>query len=115
MKFKDEKKWDEYVKANHDDPYGSACIKVAWRVMQLLDEIPTPLKNGYYPDLDTAHGLICTADRDVEAGGISGFMASAVAQMVFECHERGDEFRRSHNGDIEMDGVVNHAVMVFPG
>lgn len=109
-----EEKWNAWVE-NNKDPYGGACVKVARRVMELLDEDKTPLRNGYYPDIHTAHGLICKADDDTNAGGITGFMAGCVAQMVFECHERGDEFRKSHNGDIETDGVVNHALLTIKG
>ncbi len=87
--MKDEKKWKSYVDKNKDD-YGGCCIRVAKRVMELLDSDPTPLHNGYHPDIHTAHGLICKADKDVDAGGITGFMASCVAQMVYECHERGE-------------------------
>ena len=113
MNLKDEKSWNEWV-ANNTDPYGNACIKVARRVMELLDEDETPLHNGYHPDIHTAHGLICKADEDTNAGGITGFMAGAVAQMVSVCHVRGDEFRKSHNGDeYDGDGVVNHAILTF--
>jgi len=112
MKLKDEKIWNEYVEKNQD-AYGGACVKVAQRVMELLEKDDTPLKNGYHPDIHTAHGLICKADKDINAGGITGFMAGAVAQMVFQCHERGDEFRKSHNGDVETDGVVNHALLTI--
>lgn len=112
MKLKDEKKWNDYV-AKNTDTYGGACVKVARRVMELMDENPEPLRNGYYPDIQTAHGLICKADKDIKAGGITGFMAGCVAQMVFECHKRGDEFRKSHNGDVETDGVVNHALFTI--
>ena len=90
-----EEKWNAWVEKN-TDPYGGACVKVARRVMELLDEDKTPLHNGYHPDIHTAHGLICKADDDTNAGGITGFMAGCVAQMVTECHERGDEFRKSH-------------------
>ena len=103
MKLKDTERWNTYVDANKD-PYGRACIKVAKRVMELLDELPEPLRNGYHPDIRTAHGLICKADDESGAGGITGFMAGAVSQMVFECHERGDEFRRSQNGNIKTGG-----------
>lgn len=109
----DQKLWDEWVKHNKD-PYGSACIKVARRVMELLDEDDTPLHHGYYPDLHTAHGLICKADEDTNAGGITGYMAGCVAQMITICHSRGDEFRRSHNHeDYDGDGVQNHAVITI--
>ena len=114
MKLKDENRWNDYVSKN-TDPYGGACVKVARRVMELLDENTEPLRNGYHPDIQTAHGLICKADDDTSAGGITGFMAGCVAQMVFECHERGDEFRKSHNGDVETDGVVNHALLTIKG
>lgn len=112
MKLKNEKIWNEYL-AKNTDSYGGACVMVARRVMQLLDEDLTPLKNGYHPDIHTAHGLICKADDDTKAGGITGFMAGCVAQMIFQCHERGDEFRKSHNGDVETDGVVNHALLTI--
>ena len=112
MKLKNEKKWNGYVEKN-TDAYGGACIKVARKVMELLDEDKTPLHNGYHPDIHTAHGLICKADKDINAGGISGFMAGCVAQMIFECHERGDEFRKSHNGKIESDGVINYALLTI--
>ena len=113
MNKEQKKKWDSLVE-NNKDPYGNACIKVARRVMELLDENKEPLVNGYYPDINTAHGLICKADKDSNAGGITGFMAGCVAQMVTECHVRGDEFRKSHNGDkYKGKGVVNHAIMTL--
>ena len=96
--MKNKEKWNSYVEQN-TDAYGGACIKVANRVMELLDEDKTPLHNGYHPDIHTANGLICKADDESNAGGITGFMAGCVAQMVAECHERGEEFRKSHNRD----------------
>lgn len=110
MPITDNKAWESWVSLN-TDPYGKACIDVARRVMELLDENIASLVPGYYPDMNTAHGLICKADKDVNAGGITGFMASAVAEMVSKCHSRGDEFRKSYNGDVETEGVVNHAVL----
>lgn len=110
-----EEKWNAWVE-NNKDPYGGACVKVARRVMELLDEDPTPLHNGYHPDIHTAHGLICKADDDTKAGGITGFMAGCVAQMVTECHERGEEFRKSHNDEeYEGEGVQNHALLTIKG
>lgn len=112
--MKNEKKWNEYIEANNKDGYGGACIMVARKVMELLDENKEPLVNGYHPNINTAHGLICKADEDSGAGGITGFMAGCVAQMVTECHERGEEFRKSHNGEeYEGEGVVNHALLTI--
>jgi len=111
--MKNKKRWDSYVKENTDN-YGAVCVKIAQRVMELLDEDKTALHNGYHPDVHTAHGLICKANDDVKVCGITGFMAGCVAQMVFECHERGDEFRKSHNGEeYQGQGVVNHALMTI--
>lgn len=109
--MKNQKLWNSYVKKNKDG-YGLAIVNVAKRVMELLDADPTPLHNGYYPDFHTAHGLICKADDDIQAGGITGFMAGCVAKMVVNCHERGDEFRKSHNGEkYQGKGVLNHALV----
>lgn len=111
--MKNKEKWDSYVEKN-TDAYGGCCVKVAKRVMELLDEDKTPLHNGYHPDIHTAHGLICKADDEVKAGGITGFMAGCVAEMVSDCHERGEEFRKSHNGEEYVgEGVVNHAILTI--
>jgi hypothetical protein len=112
MKLKDEANWNKWVE-NNTDPYGLACINVARRVMEILEEDHTPLENGYHPNIHTAHGIICKADDEVKAGGISGYMASVVAQMVFVCHERGSEFKDSHNGDVKAEGVINHAIITI--
>jgi len=109
MPITNEKEWGEMVRIN-SDPYGKACVDVTRKVMELLDEDPIPLHNGY-DDIHTAYGLICKADDDVSGGGLTGFMAGCVAQMVFQCHSRGDEFRKSNNGDTKTDGVVNHALL----
>ena len=110
MPITNEKEWKRMEKINND-PYGKACVDVARKVMELLDEDPTPIHNGYNPDPYTAHGLICKANNDVAGGGLTGFMAGCVAEMVFHCHSRGDEFRKSHNGDTVVDGVINHALL----
>ena len=111
--MKNQEKWNSYVEKN-TDAYGGACVKVANRVMELLDEDKTPLHNGFYPDIHTANGLICKAADESKAGGITGFTAGCVAQMVAECHERGDEFRKSHNGEeYQGKGIVNQALLTF--
>lgn len=111
--MKNKKDWNTWVKKN-TDPYGKACVDVARQVMKLLDEDQTPLHNGYHPDIHTAHGLVCKADEDIKAGGISGSMGGCVAEMVTKCHERGEEFRKSHNGEkYKGKGVVNHALLTI--
>jgi len=103
------RKWED----NNKDPYGKACVDVAREVMRLLD-LPE------YQHFDT-HRIICKADENVDAGGITGFMAGCVASMVSKCHSRGDEFRKkwnldnqiSHEGEKanEGTGVLNPALL----
>ena len=111
MPITDQTKWDEWVKKN-DDAYGKCCVDVARQVMKILDEEPQ--------DFDT-HEIICRADDEIEAGGITGFMAGAVASMVSACHSRGDEFRNQWNLDTQINnegekanksgGVLNPALV----
>jgi len=103
--------WDKWVKNNYD-PYGAACIDVARRVMKILDEEP-----GEFD----CHDTICRADKETDAGGITGFMAGVVASMVSRCHSRGEEFRLKWNlsnqigneGERANDsgGVLNPALL----
>jgi len=108
MKLKNEKIWNEYVK-NNKSAYGKCCVNVARRVMEILDEDKTPLHEGYHPDINTPHGIICKADRDIKAGGITGFMSGLVAVMVSECHERGEEFRRIWNKERQINAEGDDA------
>jgi len=116
MNLKNEQAWNEWVEANND-PYGGCCINVARRVMELLDEDQTPLHEGYSPDVHTPHGIICKADKDIDAGGITGAMAGFVARMVCECHVRGEEFRKvwnkQHGRGYEGEGVINPAILTI--
>ena len=108
MAIVDQAGWDNCVKIN-DDSYGKAAVDVAREVMRLLD---TP----EYKDFDT-HKIVCDADDGIKAGGITGFMAGCVAQMVSKHSSRGEEFRRKWNEDHgikEQDdkgGVVNPAIL----
>jgi hypothetical protein len=104
--------WKTYEE-NNTGPYGKCCVDVARRVMEILDE---------EQPFDT-HSIICQADDEIDAGGITGFMAGAVASMVSRCHSRGEEFRRLWNTDNQIGsegdranedgGVLNPAVMVI--
>lgn len=96
MPIIDQEKLDVWIKSN-TDAYGGCCVAVAKEVMRMLDIENEPLIKGYYPVKNTAHGMICRADDNIEAGGITGFMAGAVAQMVRQCHSRGEEFWNSYH------------------
>ncbi len=111
MPIIDNENWEKSV-ANNTDAYGGACISVARRVMELLDETEG--------DFD-CHKLICQANRETDTEGITGFMAGAVASMVSGVHSRGEEFRRKWNQDTQIGdegdkankagGVLNPAVL----
>ncbi len=110
MPVSDTEKWKKWKDANTDG-YGGACMAVAERVMQLLDDDP-----GNFD----AEKLVHRANKDTD-GGITGFMAGAVASMVSQCHSRGEEFRRKWNGETELGdegkranegkGVLNPALL----
>ena len=84
MELKDKEAWIAWEE-NNKDPYGKCCIDVARRVMEILD-------NG--EDFDT-HKIICQADKEINAGGITGFMAGCVASMVSTCHVRGKNLEKN--------------------
>jgi hypothetical protein len=77
--------WNKWVENNQDD-YGKACVDVAKTTMELLDEC-----DEFDPD-----DIIIKADRTLGLG-ITGFMAGCVAQMISQCHSRGEEFRKKWN------------------
>ncbi len=111
MSIIETEKWNKCVEINSDS-YGKACVDVARRVMEILDEEPN--------DFDT-HKIICRADDETGAGGITGFMAGCVASMVSQYHSRGEEFRKKWNvgnqikdeGEKanESGGILNPAIV----
>ncbi|SRR5258708_10674683 len=99
-------KLGDYVLKN-TDPYGKCCVDVALRVMEYLDQ-----ENEFNP-----HYLICRADNDIKAGGITGYMAGVAAQIVAEVHSRGEEFRKAWNKEYgvgeDHGGTVNLAILTL--
>lgn len=73
----------------NSDSYGGACVNVAINVMKHLDEFEGEFNIGYNPDMTTPHGIICKCD---DQGGITGFMAGAVRNIVTQCHILGWKF-----------------------
>ena len=108
MPITNQKLWDEYEDKNKD-PYGGCCVNVAREVMRILDQ-----GKPFDP-----HQIICDVDKNIDAGGITGFMAGAVAQMVARCHSRGDEFNdkwNAHYGIAKEDArgaTVNPAILTI--
>lgn len=100
MPIINQKEWDECVHIN-EDPYGKCCIDVAREVMRILDE---------NKDFD-AHKIICDADKNIKAGGITGFMAGCIAQMINHVHSRGEEFNDKWN---DLHGVSKEKAAACP-
>ena len=96
-----EQDWEKHVEVNKKDIYSHTITMVAERVSDILDERSEPLKNGYWPDANTAHGVVCQADRDINAGGITGFMAGAVCSIIRHFHPKGEEFYMSYTNKME--------------
>lgn len=111
MPITKEKEWNECVE-NNKDAYGKCCVDVARQVMKILDDEPG--------DFDP-HTIICRADDETKAGGITGFMAGMVSSIVSQCHSRGEEFRHKWNKDVQIGnegdkaneegGVLNPALL----
>jgi len=103
--IKDQDGWNKQVEIN-DDPYGKACIDVTRKVMEILDD-----KQPF-----DCQKIISQADKEVGAGGITGFMAGCVASMVKQFHHRGDEFNKQWNkgyGVENSEGTVNPAILTI--
>ena len=111
MPIIDKEGWKRCVE-NNKDPYGKCCVDVARKVMKTLD---LGVENF------NCHELICAADKEIDAGGITGFMAGCVASMVSKVHSRGEEFRKKWNLDNQIgtegedankgNGVLNPALL----
>ena len=91
MPITNQEAWNGWVE-NNQDYYGGTCVSVARRVMEILDQ-----EEKFEP-----YDVICRADDDIKAGGITGFMAGCVASMISQCHSQGEEFRRIWNGEIQI-------------
>jgi len=102
-----QKEWQQCV-SNNSDPYGKAVVDVARRAMEILDA-----ESGEFD----CYKLLCRADEECGAGGITGFMAGCAANIISQCHSRGEEFRIKWNGDHGVkeseanSGVVNPAIL----
>jgi hypothetical protein len=113
----DKARWQSWEKANKD-PYGKACVDVAREVMRLLD---MEEYKEFDPNeiINVALGFLSItnlklSDENIKAGGITGFQAGCVAQMISQVHSRGKEFKKKWNksyGAEKAKGTVNPAIL----
>ena len=106
--IRNKKLWKAYVDKNKDF-YSKAVVDVAREVMRLLDD-------RKHKDF-SASNIIIEANKNIDTGGgITGFQAGCVAQIITRCHSKGNEFRKKWNKyygvdeDKDKGGVVNPAL-----
>jgi len=107
--MKNETLFQTWVDANKD-PYGKICVDVAREVIRLLD---TPAYAEFSP-----HDILCDAEENIGESGMSGFQAGAIAGMVTECSERGEEFKEKWNHQFDEkphEGAINPAILTIGG
>lgn len=85
--------WDKAVKVN-DDPYGSAAIRYAQRWAEAMEAEIASGKDLAAIASATSH----SADTD----GITGFMYGCAVSMLSQAWEHGEELRRWHNLDTQL-------------
>lgn len=97
--------WQKEIADTKDDPYTSAIVRVAEKVMDLMEA------KGDEPF--DAHELMLQANKELDEG-ITGNMSGFIAYLVSKYHSRGDEFKSSWNkryGGDDSKGVVNPAII----
>lgn len=108
--------WEKGYEVNKDEPYGKCVYDFAgdW-----AEQMEKALESGLPLSLvarESAH----IAD---EPHGVTGFMYGAAVSILSQCWERGEELRRWHNLDVQMNdegekanesgGVLNPALLVI--
>ena len=97
---------ENQVKIN-DDPYGKCCVGIARKVMEYIDA----------GEEINPHEMICRANKKLNSGSITGYMAGAAANMISIFSDRGDDFRKAWNNYYGVDEekakgeVVNPAIL----
>lgn len=109
MNNKNLKKWKSYEQKNRDS-YGKCCVDIARQVMKNLDN--TIIDSDFNP-----HDFIIKAMKEINESGISGFMAWAIAKIVIDCHEKGQEFNEAWNRNCGVSGkekiTINPAIIAI--
>lgn len=88
MPIKDEISWKEWVDKNPTG-IGRGCVDTARRVMELLDEEKEQPLNP--------QEVIVRASKELQGESPSWMQAGYIAQIVIQCHSRGEEFREAWN------------------
>lgn len=119
MNLKDVAIWNKGVDAN-TDPYGSAIFSYAKSWAELLEaRIPESATSEQVASVIASHAKEDSHKADTE--GITGFMYGAAVSILSRCWIYGEELRRWHNLDTQLDtegeeanksgGTLNPAIM----
>lgn len=113
MQLVDEQEYLDWKNKN-DDPYGAATFEFAeaW-----AEEIEQALKNGLELE-SVAKGCSRKAGENI---GVTGFMYGCAVSILAQCWVYGEELRRWHNLDTQLQdegekanesgGVLNPALL----
>jgi hypothetical protein len=114
VKFKDEDKWNNFVKINSGHAYSRGVVDFAERWANLMEE-------RMNADGLTVVDVAKKASHDADTDGLTGFMYGCAVSTLSETWEYGEDLRRWHNldtqirneGEIanEKGGVLNPAIM----
>lgn len=84
MPIENKESWEKMVEENKENDRNRTTNNVAIEVMRLLDE---------EKEFDI-HEIICRADKNIKAGGITRHMAYTVTQILFRYHSRREEIKK---------------------
>ena len=99
--------WAKFKKHN-TDRMGAECVRVAERIMKMLDEMEKTKEELVAPER-----LIVLAS-DALRINLNFYTAGAVAMMVARCHSRGEEFRIKWNSAFGIDEATAKGKTVQP-
>jgi hypothetical protein len=101
MKFKNKPKWDEYLAANSDSPYGAEIMRYAESWANLMESAI----NAGEPLMYCAKRLSRVADTE----SITGFMYGCAVQILSECWISGVGLREWHNKETQIQNEGDKA------
>lgn len=104
LKLKDPARWDTFVKANNDDPYGAGIVHFAerWaRGMQFW--IDDAAQRGLGETVEVTIARVAKGvSHEADDEGITGYMYGVAVEVLAQCWEHGEALRRWHNLDAQI-------------
>jgi hypothetical protein len=95
MKFKDEKSFNDGIKAQKGNWYGLCCFSYAKEWAELME---ARIVNG-----ESINDIARETSYKANTNDISRFMYGMAVSILAHCWEYGEELRQWHNIDIQLD------------